>query len=147
MGRMKKIFTNVRVILLIVFLILALWAINPRPWVDGAAIRSVAKESAASIAGIASPTTKIQPLDRERVIAVNNQPVANAANYYSAISAITQLGPNKTFTVQTNKNLYSMLTKELYSNITLDYRGGLRYPKLERVAGTPDHLSALLAPR
>ena len=36
---------------------------------------------------------------------------------------------------------------DLYSSITLDYRGGLRYPKLERVAGTPDHLSALLAPR
>ena len=36
---------------------------------------------------------------------------------------------------------------DLYSTIMLDYRGGLRYPKLERVAGTPDHLSALLAPR
>ncbi|WKB52077.1 M61 family metallopeptidase [Eleftheria terrae] len=29
----------------------------------------------------------------------------------------------------------------------LDYRGGLRYPKLERIAGTPDRLSAIQAPR
>ncbi|RDS83536.1 M61 family peptidase [Dyella monticola] len=28
--------------------------------------------------------------------------------------------------------------------VTIDYRGGLRYPHLERIAGTPDRLSALL---
>ena len=31
--------------------------------------------------------------------------------------------------------------------VRIDYRGGLRYPKLERVPGTPDRLSAILAPR
>lgn len=31
--------------------------------------------------------------------------------------------------------------------VVLDYRGGLRYPRLERVAGTVDRLGALLAPR
>ena len=34
-----------------------------------------------------------------------------------------------------------------YDTLAIDYRGGLRYPKLERIAGTPDHLGALLAPR
>lgn len=31
--------------------------------------------------------------------------------------------------------------------VRLDYRGTLRYPHLERIAGTPDRLSALLATR
>lgn len=31
--------------------------------------------------------------------------------------------------------------------VTLDYSGGLRYPHLERIAGTPDRLSALLGAR
>ncbi|MEA0736358.1 M61 family peptidase [Xanthomonas campestris pv. campestris] len=30
---------------------------------------------------------------------------------------------------------------------TLDYRGTLRYPRLERITGQPDHLTSLLAPR
>src|SRR5476649_1898888 len=34
----------------------------------------------------------------------------------------------------------------LYRTITLDYHGGLKYPHLERIAGTPDRLSAILAP-
>jgi predicted metalloprotease with PDZ domain len=36
---------------------------------------------------------------------------------------------------------------ERYDTLAIDYRGGLRYPKLERIAGTTDHLGALLAPR
>ena len=31
--------------------------------------------------------------------------------------------------------------------VRIDYRGGLRYPHLERVAGTPDRLGAILSPR
>ncbi len=33
-----------------------------------------------------------------------------------------------------------------FQTIEVDYHGGLRYPKLERVEGTPDRLSAILAP-
>ena len=36
---------------------------------------------------------------------------------------------------------------EWYRTIRIDYRGGLRYPRLERIAGTPDRLGAILAPR
>jgi predicted metalloprotease with PDZ domain len=34
-----------------------------------------------------------------------------------------------------------------YRTIALDYHGGLRYPRLERVNGTPDRIGAILAPR
>ena len=33
-----------------------------------------------------------------------------------------------------------------FVTVNLDYQGGLRYPHLERVEGTPDRLDAILAP-
>lgn len=36
---------------------------------------------------------------------------------------------------------------ELFRSVALDWRGGLRYPRLERIEGRPDHLGALFAPR
>ena len=33
-----------------------------------------------------------------------------------------------------------------FLTISLDYHGGLRYPHLEKVDGTPDRLDAILAP-
>ena len=44
----------------------------------------------------------------------------------------------------------ALLLKEgdLYRTVALDYRGGLRYPRLERIANAPERLDAgLLAPR
>jgi len=34
-----------------------------------------------------------------------------------------------------------------YRSVRVDYRGGLRYPHLERISGAPDRLGAILAPR
>ena len=36
---------------------------------------------------------------------------------------------------------------EEYRSMRVDYRDGLKYPHLERIAGVPDRLSAILAPR
>jgi hypothetical protein len=33
-----------------------------------------------------------------------------------------------------------------YRDVSIDYHGGLRYPHLERIAGTPDRLDEILAP-
>jgi len=115
-----KIFTNTRVIILLLVLLLSIVAINPHPWNEGAAIRSVAKASAAELAGVPAPLAKTSPVSRERIVAVNNQPIANADAYYQAVNTISALGPNMTFTVKTNKNLYSITTKAAYENITLD---------------------------
>jgi len=38
-------------------------------------------------------------------------------------------------------------TGDVFRSVRIDYRGGLRYPKLERIEGTPDRLSVLFAPR
>jgi len=36
---------------------------------------------------------------------------------------------------------------DLYRTVRVDYREGLKYPHLERIAGTPDRLSSILEPR
>jgi preprotein translocase subunit SecD len=118
--RLKEIFTNVRVIILVLFLLFALIAISPRPWHDGAAIRGVTKESAAAVAGIQAPLAKDTPVSRERVIAINNQPIRNAADYYGAVATITGMGVNRTFTLQTDRNLYSLTTRPAYETVILN---------------------------
>jgi preprotein translocase subunit SecD len=114
MSKIKKIFTNFRVILVIVFLMLTIIAIHPNPWAKGLAIRSVAKNSSASIAGIQSPTPTITPMSRERVLLINNKEINSLADYYEFVGT---LGINRTFTIKTNKNIYKLTTKPLY-NIT-----------------------------
>jgi predicted metalloprotease with PDZ domain len=36
---------------------------------------------------------------------------------------------------------------DVIKTVRIDYRGGLRYPKLERIEGTPDRLSKIFAPK
>ena len=36
---------------------------------------------------------------------------------------------------------------DIYRTIKLDYRGGLRYPHLERIEGKPDYLTPILSAR
>lgn len=115
MSKIKKIFTNLRVILVIVFLVLTLVAIHPNPWAKGLAIRSVVKNSSASIAGMQSPTASITPMSRERVLLINNKPVNTLEEYYNFVN---NMGLNRTFTIKTNKNIYKLTTLPLY-NVTI----------------------------
>ena len=36
---------------------------------------------------------------------------------------------------------------DTYRTVRIDYREGPKYPHLERIAGAPNHLDAILAPR
>jgi predicted metalloprotease with PDZ domain len=49
---------------------------------------------------------------------------------------------------KTGKEPISLLVKKgnLYQTYALDYHGGLKYPRLERITGTPDRLEAILQP-
>jgi len=115
--KIKKIFTNIRVIIVLVVLVLALIAIHPNPWAEGLAIRSVAKNSSASIAGIQSPTPSIPPMSREVLKSINNKPILELKDYYDFVN---NLEPNRSFTIKTNKNLYRLTTKPLYKVTVLN---------------------------
>ncbi|HJX05650.1 MAG TPA: hypothetical protein VJ461_02990 [Candidatus Nanoarchaeia archaeon] len=115
--KLKKIFTNVQVILVIVFIIFSVIAIHPNPWAKGLAIRSVAKNSSAAIAGIQSPTATSTPMSRELVLAINNIPINTMKDYYDFVST---LDVNRTFTVKTNRDLYKLIALPDYKIIVLN---------------------------
>jgi len=107
--KLKKIITNVRVIILLVFIVLAIVAINPRPGADGVVIRNIITNSSAAEAGIQQPSPTAKPVSRERILAINNRPINNMADYYDYVNT---LEPNKSVQIKTNKGLYRLTTRE-----------------------------------
>lgn len=107
--KIKKIITNARVIILLVFLLLAVAAISPRPGIDGVVIGSIVKNSSASEAGIQQPPPNVKPVGRERILEINNKPITSVADYYNYVD---NLEPNQSVQVKTNKALYRLTTRE-----------------------------------
>jgi len=105
----KKIIKNPRVIILLVFLVLALIAINPRPGAEGVAIRSVITNSAAAESGIQQPSPTVAPVGRERILEINNRPMNSVEDYYNYVNT---LETNKSVQIKTNKGLYRLTTRE-----------------------------------
>jgi len=115
--KFRKIITNVRVIILLVFLVLAIVAINPRPGADGVIIGNIISNSSAAEAGIQQPTATTRPVDKERILAINNRPINNVGDYYNYINTF---GPNESVQIKTNKGLYRLTTVEDFEVIELN---------------------------
>lgn len=117
MARVKRVFTSFRVILLIICLVLALFAIYPNPWNQGVAVKGILKNSSAELGGMVPPKGNLAPMARERIIAINNRPVHDVADY----NELTQgLVPNQTVRVKTNKGVYTLLTKPIVEKTVLN---------------------------
>jgi preprotein translocase subunit SecD len=113
----KKIFTNARVIVLLVFLILAIVAIRPNPYNNGVAIRTVLSNSSANLAGIESPKPNMPPMGRETITSINNKIINNMEDYSNAIE---NLEIDASMQVRTNKNVYRLIVKEKTETIKLN---------------------------
>ncbi len=103
-----KLNLGLRIWILIIVLILAVIAIGPRPGLEGATISSVEPLSPAQDAGMTGPTARDQPINRERILAVQGTPVTNAQEYRDAIAA---LGPNELVQIRTNRDSYVLTTR------------------------------------
>ncbi|TKJ17615.1 hypothetical protein CEE44_03715 [Candidatus Woesearchaeota archaeon B3_Woes] len=110
----KKIFKNLRVIITLVAIVLAIVAIHPST-ADGVTIRSVKTNSSASIAGIVSPKPTAPPTSKERIISMNNVPINDISDYHDFVK---DLQPNRTVQVKTNVKFYRLITKPKL-NITI----------------------------
>jgi len=117
MSQLKKIFTNLRVIILLAVILFAVIAINPHPFNKGVAIRNVMMNSSASLAGIESPKPTATPMSKEIIISINNEPINNLNDYYSFES---DLKPNRTVRIKTNKGIYRLITKYRTETIVLN---------------------------
>jgi len=105
----KKIIKNLRVMILLVFLVFAIIAINPRPGADGVAIRSIITNSAAAEAGLQQPSPTSSPISRERIIEIDNKRINSVEDYYNFVNT---LDIDQSIQIKTNRGLYRLRTKE-----------------------------------
>ena len=84
-GRFGKLFKNLRVVVLIICLILAISAIRPNPLQEGVAIRTILSNSSTNLAGMQSPKPNLPPMSREIVTAINNRDITSVEDYEEAI--------------------------------------------------------------
>jgi len=115
MGLLKRLLKNPRIIALIIVLLLAVIAIHPSLNDEGVAIRHVARNSSAALAGIQSPSPTTPPMSREVILSINNIPVVDEASYHQIVSS---LEPDTQVVVKTNKKTYFLTVKPLY-NVTV----------------------------
>ncbi len=141
MSKMKKLFKNWRIIMLICFLVLAIVAIRPNPFVDGVMIKSVEKNSSAALAGIESPKPGGSPMSKERILSMNNVPINDVQDYYDFVK---ELEPNRTIRVQTSKNTYKLATKEKFEIKTLNETEKKIIQEITQVNKTVDNETVLV---
>lgn len=116
--KLKKIVKKTRVIVLIVFLVLSLIAIQFHVvGNDGIAIRSITKDSAALLAGMENPRST-QPMAREVIVSMNNKNIDNVQDYYDFIS---DLRINQSVSLKTTKKGFCLVLGCL-SNVEKNYR-------------------------
>ncbi|HIH38979.1 hypothetical protein J4460_05735 [Candidatus Woesearchaeota archaeon] len=112
MRELKKILTHPRVILLILFLLMSVVAIAPNPFHEGVAVRTVEKNSSASLAGMESAKPTERPMSREIITAIDNKKIKSLEEYYAALS---DLSVNQTLSIRTNRNTYTLFVGESYN--------------------------------
>jgi preprotein translocase subunit SecD len=118
MDLFKRLFTNWRIIILIVFLVLSVVAINPSLSKEGVAIRSITNGSSAAFA---NPQFQVQPnlppRDREVIVGINSEHINDLVDY----ARITQaLKPYQNITIETNKNVYAVMVQPKILVVTLN---------------------------
>ncbi len=106
----KRIFTNWKVIVVLVVLLFSLISIYPNPFKKGVVIKSVEKNSSAMLAGVENPKPTAPPMSKEIIISLNNVPIKNLNDYYGFTS---KLKSNETVRVQTSKDSYVLRTKDI----------------------------------
>ncbi len=127
---LKKIMKNWRILVLLFAIVIAVYSINPY-WIiqpglslDGAAIRSIEKNSSAELAGLRNPNPNDQPLFRDIIVAVNGKKISSVAEYHDAVS---ELQPNEVVSL-------SVLTN--YAGKTRTFRKQLKEFQLKAI---PDY--------
>ena len=131
--KIKKLFTNTRIIILLVLLILAVFVIHPKFSQEGVAIRSVVRNSAAAYAGFISPMALDKPVYKEIIYEIDGKAIHDFTDYTKAVSDLqpedlVSIKTKTHFDIDTNGNRkfyffakereYTLLVKPIYK-ITL----------------------------
>lgn len=153
--KLKKIFTNPRVIILIIVILFGIVAINPQINPQGVAIRNVARGSPAYTAGVTSSAPNAAPTSKERILTFNGQVVTDTTQYYQLVEAVPA---NSSIVLTTSKsNTYTIRKTADDIGITvynapttnvrlgLDLQGGTRVVLQPSEKLSPDVLDSLIS--
>lgn len=80
-SKFKQIFTNWRVIMLVVFLLFSIWFIRPNFQNEGAAVRFIVRNSSAAIGGMHGPLETDRPMMYEVITDVNGNKIRTADDF------------------------------------------------------------------
>src|SRR3989338_8997475 len=107
--KFKKIIKKWRVILLLLFLMLSVIAINPQFNKEGVAVRHIAQNSTAAFAGMQSPSSQLSATAYERIIKIDNKKISSLNDYHEALASSSS---NLSIKIETDKNEYALLKSE-----------------------------------
>ncbi|HLC52465.1 MAG TPA: hypothetical protein VJI98_04440 [Candidatus Nanoarchaeia archaeon] len=105
--KLKGIFVQWRVLLLLTLVVLALISIQPQLFGnEGVVIRNVVVNSSASNGGIENPSARLTPLAKERIISINTEDISSVEDYFLAANDLRE---NQTIKVETSKRIYTLV--------------------------------------
>ncbi|MFT4303321.1 MAG: MMPL family transporter [Candidatus Woesearchaeota archaeon] len=104
--KLKKLLTNWKVILLLVFLVFSIAAINPSFNAKGVSISHIAINSSAHIAGMNSPDPNTAPRNREVITSMLGKKINDLDDFASILDEINLMEPYDTVRIVTNKQTY-----------------------------------------
>lgn len=86
----KKLLLRWRIVFLFSCIVLSLFMIQPAFWLEGVAIRSIEKNSPASLAGMHSPFGKDKPMFREIITKVNGMEIKSVDDFAATITGLKE---------------------------------------------------------
>lgn len=131
MKDIKKLFGNIRIIMLIIIVLLSVVAIAPQFNSDGVTIRTVLKNSAASQASpnpMVSAEPNSLPTSREVISSINNRPISSVEDYYDFMN---DLEANRSLLIKTDQGTYRLKTLPEYEIIVLNETETITYVEYE----------------
>ncbi|MBI4144394.1 hypothetical protein HY486_04050 [Candidatus Woesearchaeota archaeon] len=105
---LKRLIMRPRMLVLIFFILVSLWIINPG-FSQGVAISAVTKNSSAEASGIESPKFGTLPRDKEVIKSVNGVVIDSVEDYYREVS---NLVANDSVMIKTNKRTHVVKVRE-----------------------------------
>ncbi len=108
MSKIMQLLTNPRIIVLFIVLFLSLLFIHPNPYNNGAAIRSITRDSPGAIAGLQSPDPSTTLMAREKIVSIVLDPTTQTNN---AIQPVRSHTGNKLGASQNLRSLRSLHDK------------------------------------
>ena len=102
---LKQLFKKYRIWVLIFFLIISYFAINPQFSTEGVSIKSINPDSIAYEAGLRSPAKEISPVNYETVLEINGEKVSNLKDYADIIK---EINIGETLIIKTDLQVYSL---------------------------------------